>query len=167
MRRNEKGITLIALVITIIVLIIIAGVAIAMISGNNGIFTKSGEAVARNEIGAVQDQCVVTAAETVTNYWYGLYVNNTTIGENAVNYGEGYSVEKMDNIVLNQIVGLNSSYPNIEIAQVTSAASTSGTLTTKASFTLTYKSVARITGTIDNGKITWTGYTYTDTGLTS
>ena len=41
MKRNakkNKGITLIALVITIIVLLILAGVTIASLSGDNGIF---------------------------------------------------------------------------------------------------------------------------------
>ena len=42
--RNVKGITLIALVITIIVLLILAGVAISMLSGENGILTKAGTA---------------------------------------------------------------------------------------------------------------------------
>ena len=35
LKSNEKGITLIALVITIIVLLILAGVAISMLSGDN------------------------------------------------------------------------------------------------------------------------------------
>ena len=39
--RNQKGITLIALVITIIVLLILAGVSIAMLTGDNGILTNS------------------------------------------------------------------------------------------------------------------------------
>ena len=42
--RNQKGITLIALVITIIVLLILAGVSIAMLSGENGILTNATEA---------------------------------------------------------------------------------------------------------------------------
>ena len=41
MIRNQKGITLIALVITIIVLLILAGVSIAMLTGNNGILTQA------------------------------------------------------------------------------------------------------------------------------
>ena len=41
---QNKGITLIALVITIIVLLILAGVSLSMISGENGILTKSQEA---------------------------------------------------------------------------------------------------------------------------
>ena len=39
--RNQKGITLIALVITIIVLLILAGVSIAMLTGENGILTQA------------------------------------------------------------------------------------------------------------------------------
>ena len=41
MLKNNKGITLIALVVTIIVLLILAGVSIAMLTGNNGILTQS------------------------------------------------------------------------------------------------------------------------------
>ena len=41
MLKNNKGITLIALVITIIVLLILAGVSIAMLTGDNGILTQA------------------------------------------------------------------------------------------------------------------------------
>lgn len=41
MKRNEKGITLIALIITIIVLLIMAGVSIALVIGDNGIASKA------------------------------------------------------------------------------------------------------------------------------
>ncbi len=40
-RKKERGITLIALVITIIVLLILAGVSIAMLTGQNGILTQA------------------------------------------------------------------------------------------------------------------------------
>ena len=39
--KSNKGITLIALVITIIVLLILAGVSIAMLTGENGILTQA------------------------------------------------------------------------------------------------------------------------------
>ena len=42
--KNQKGITLIALVITIIVLLILAGVSIAMLTGQNGILTQANSA---------------------------------------------------------------------------------------------------------------------------
>ncbi len=44
MFKEQKGITLIALVITIIVLLILAGVSIAMLGGQNGILTQSNNA---------------------------------------------------------------------------------------------------------------------------
>ena len=42
--KNNKGITLIALVVTIIVLIILAGISISLVLGNNGIITKTKDA---------------------------------------------------------------------------------------------------------------------------
>ena len=42
--KKEKGITLIALVVTIVVLLILAGVSLNLVIGNNGIITKSKEA---------------------------------------------------------------------------------------------------------------------------
>ena len=45
--KSTKGITLIALVVTIIILLILAGVSIAMLTGNNGVLTKAGEAKVR------------------------------------------------------------------------------------------------------------------------
>ena len=42
--KNQNGITLIALVITIIVLLILAGVSIAMLTGDNGILSNAQKA---------------------------------------------------------------------------------------------------------------------------
>ena len=44
MLNNKKGITLIALVVTIVVLLILAGVSINLVLGNNGIIAKAKEA---------------------------------------------------------------------------------------------------------------------------
>ncbi len=54
--RNQKGITLIALVITIIVLLILAGVSIAMLTGENGILTRAGDAKQAQIEGEVQER---------------------------------------------------------------------------------------------------------------
>ena len=43
-RLNNKGITLIALVITIIILLILAGITIGLVAGDNGILTQAGRA---------------------------------------------------------------------------------------------------------------------------
>ena len=42
--KNEIGITLIALIVTIIILLILAGVTIATLTGENGIITRANEA---------------------------------------------------------------------------------------------------------------------------
>ena len=56
MKRNTKGITLIALVVTIIVLIILAGVSINLVFGNLGIVTKAKEAKRMQEQAELNEQ---------------------------------------------------------------------------------------------------------------
>lgn len=58
---NNKGITLIALVITIIVLLILAGVTIATLTGDNGILTKAGDAKEQTEIGDEKEKVELSA----------------------------------------------------------------------------------------------------------
>ena len=53
--KENKGITLIALVITIIVLLILAGVSIAMLTGENGILTQANKAKVETRGAAVQE----------------------------------------------------------------------------------------------------------------
>ena len=54
--NNEKGITLIALIITIIVLIILAGITITLVLGENGIFEKSKIAKEQYTIEAIREK---------------------------------------------------------------------------------------------------------------
>ena len=53
---KNKGITLIALVITIIILLILASVTIATLTGENGIITKAREAQEKTEKAAIEEQ---------------------------------------------------------------------------------------------------------------
>ena len=48
-KEKQQGITLLALVVTIIVLLILAGVTLSSITGNNGILTRTKEAVAAQD----------------------------------------------------------------------------------------------------------------------
>ena len=57
--EREKGITLIALVITIVVLLILAGVSIAMLTGQNGILTQAQNASKQTDIGKEKEQIAV------------------------------------------------------------------------------------------------------------
>ena len=56
LKKSSKGVTLIALVITIIVLLILAGVSIAMLTGDNGILTQAKEAKEANIAGTEKEQ---------------------------------------------------------------------------------------------------------------
>ena len=63
--RNNKGITLIALVITIIVLLILAGVSIAMLTGDNGILKQAGNARDNTVTGEVEEACKLAVANLI------------------------------------------------------------------------------------------------------
>ena len=69
LKRKEKGITLIALVITIIVLLILAGVSIAMLTGENGILTQARNAKEETEKASELEgiQLAVIGSETKDN----------------------------------------------------------------------------------------------------
>ena len=54
--KSKNGITLIALVITIIVLLILAGVAIATLTGDNGIIAKAQQAKMQNDKAAAKEK---------------------------------------------------------------------------------------------------------------
>lgn len=54
--KNQKGITLIALVVTIVVLLILAGTSIAMLTGENGIITRAQNSNYANTEGEVRDK---------------------------------------------------------------------------------------------------------------
>lgn len=58
-KERNKGITLIALVITIIVLLILAGVTIATLTGDNGILTQANKAKAQTEKSAEEEKLKV------------------------------------------------------------------------------------------------------------
>ena len=67
--KKQNGITLVALVITIIVLLILAGVSISLALGNNGVLTRSSQAVVENEKGTVTQDIKLGAADAITTYW--------------------------------------------------------------------------------------------------
>ena len=65
--KENKGITLIALVVTIIVLLILAGVTIALVLGQNGIFSKAEVAAEKTNEGQELDQVRLAVLEARTN----------------------------------------------------------------------------------------------------
>ena len=93
MRKNNSGVTLIALIITIIVLLILAGVTIAMIMGDNGILNRAVDASDSTTIAQEKEQVQTAYAaammdaydqedKTVTQAMLQQEMNNLT-GDNA------------------------------------------------------------------------------------
>ena len=109
MKRN-KGITLIALVITIIVLLILAGVAISMLSGENGILRKAAEAKTKTEEAQKEESTTLLDMEIdsyfITNNLkykcrYG-YITGIKVGEKAKELkdalsSQGYTLRNIEN----------------------------------------------------------------------
>lgn len=90
--KNQKGITLVALVVTIIVLLILAGVSLSLVAGGNGIINKSVKAVDETKVGAAKEQTELKLAELVADYYEAKYVNNNL--EDALNTPLAYIVDK-------------------------------------------------------------------------
>ena len=110
-RKKERGITLIALVITIIVLLILAGVSIAMLTGQNGILTQAQNAktttanksaeekVKLAVMGARADDGTLTVGKLRTELAnYGGTVEGDTFPVTATVDGKSFTVDANGNV---------------------------------------------------------------------
>ena len=92
-KQNTRGITLIALVITIIVLLILAGVSISMLTGQNGILTQAQNAKQTTEESTEKEKRQLSQVEASThleNYDY------TDAEENTATIPAGFAVSNVD-----------------------------------------------------------------------
>ena len=69
--RKNQGITLIALVITVVILLILAGVSIATLTGDNGLLTKAQQAKEENEKATLEEKIKLLTAENIINEYTG------------------------------------------------------------------------------------------------
>ena len=84
-KQTNNGITLIALVITIIVLLILAGVTIATLTGDNGILTKASQASEQTEIGDEQEKVKLSATGAIAEN-NGGEITRTNLNKELTNY---------------------------------------------------------------------------------
>ena len=75
-KNNKKGITLIALVITIIVLLILAGVSISMLTGDNGLIKNAGKSKEQAEIDSEKEIIETSTVEAMGKNKYGNITQN-------------------------------------------------------------------------------------------
>ena len=72
MEKNQKnkGITLIALVVTIVILLILAGISISMLTGQNSILNRAKEAKEKNSKSQKEEQSVLNNYEEKIYFIY-------------------------------------------------------------------------------------------------
>lgn len=104
---KNKGITLIALVITIIVLLILAGISISMLSGDNSILQRAAESKEKTEIAQAIEQAKIDI-----------------IGESAEQRGKSIKADKLKEI-------LKRYFRNEEVEALTDFSDLSQTVLTK------------------------------------
>ena len=145
--RNQRGITLIALVITIIVLLILAGVSIAMLTGDNGILSNADRAAEETAIANARDEVSMAVNEALTNRYGAVYgdENSTQTILEAVESETGlgqYTTEKT-------VDGATIKYVKLVPAQ-TSTPGSEGKVTIK------YQGTVMVSGSVDSeGSFTW------------
>ena len=91
--NGKNGITLIALVITIIVLLILAGVTIATLTGDNGILTKAQNAKEKNAQKTVEEQINLAVQASKINE--GLVIDKDILEQELTN--NGIEITKSEN----------------------------------------------------------------------
>ena len=84
-QTKEKGITLVALVVTIVVLIILAGVSINLVIGSNGIMSKAKQSKIRTSLASYKEQLgIFIADKKIENTEF--YEESLTAGKSSVAY---------------------------------------------------------------------------------
>ena len=169
-KRNARGITLIALVITIIVLLILAGVTISALSGDNGILKRATEAKAKTGKENAEEQ-IKLAIMTATTEGLGVpdkavlrseltkagFVVKTdgddlpwevVSGKNIFTINEDYTIDTVSGI------GLSKKEVKLLKGQTETI---TATLTEGVSGTITWESSNTNVATVANGTITATG----------
>ena len=128
--------------ITIIVLLILAGITIAALSGENGILVRARESKYASDISSAKELVILGINECITDYYADKYVSNTSsVGEKTI---QEYIIENIQSTQASSVI----------------ASASDSTITTN----VTDATGATLTATIDtDGSITrWTGEATTD-----
>ena len=114
--KNNKGITLVALVVTIIILIILAGISINMLVGTDGLITKAKQAKENIELAEIEEQ-------TRLNEVYS-QLDNQLVGT-----GNSFADQTIGTATSDKILKNYTAYVNGELV--------TGTMTNKSGQTVT------------------------------
>lgn len=114
--KQNKGITLIALVVTIVVLLILAGVTISIVFGDNGVISKAQEAALQTKIESVKEKVALEMVDLETD---STLTGNPLTAETIIERFEsldwvGSATEESDDIV--RIISTDSVIVDIKFA---------------------------------------------------
>ena len=143
MKRN-KGITLIALVITIIVLLLLAGISISMLAGNNSILNRASQGKSSNVLGTAKDVVNLAVMAAVQDYYQSIY--------DGQNVSTTYTATNLDNYIVTNVKKNNTENNeyNLEVTDVEFGNWKNKKITLKY---LPDGSIVK--GTLNNGVMTW------------
>ena len=142
--RSNKAITLIALVITIIVLLILAGVSIATLTGDNGILTRAQEAKNKTEEAQKDEENILSSYEDKINEYAG--IDWDTVLANAQKHPEQKASTAIG-------VGTDGRAVNMDLWECTLLEDGTYALNDSDSVAITGTRTAGYTGNIVDGKI--------------
>ena len=128
MKKNQNGVTLIALAVTIIVMLILAGVTMATLTGENGIITQSRRAAAASTEAKVKEN-MLAAYNSVL-----LAVQMDRSGSEAYNAQD--HIGDYINIIKNQIGDSNTNTPGEQTAALAFNSNILTATTAKAKYTV-------------------------------
>ena len=146
--KNNKGITLIALVVTIIVLLILAGVSIAMLSGQNGILNRASESTWKSKLGDAESTVALSVSNFLTDYYAVKYTNATS------EYTDKYKItgaKDTESTVLTKALNKAQS----ELGSSYAIYQTTGSSETISIEYLANGKVYKVVGTINGSNVTW------------
>ena len=173
--KSKKGVTLIALVITIIVLLILAGVTIATLTGDNGILTKAQSTKIRSERASIKEQIELavvasrindnldasidtTVLETELNEINGLNIESKGQGDDLpwTVTAKGFKFQIKEDGTIEEVNGISLSATKLKI--ITGETETiNATLTEGVTGTITWESSNNSLVTVNNGTVTAVG----------
>ncbi|MDO5556390.1 MAG: hypothetical protein Q4G09_07325 [Clostridia bacterium] len=105
--KSSNGITLVALVVTIVVLLILAGVSLNLLLGENGIISRAGDAARDTNNSTLKEQVdlAITSSSMQDNYQYNKDNAKTEIekitGVTVTDNGDGTLIVTKDGITVN------------------------------------------------------------------
>ena len=151
---GEKGITLIALVVTIVVLLILAGVSINALFGNNGIIEKAKEAQNAMTVATEKDQISLALTE-----WE---LTNKTEKTTFEKFMKGkFGEDNVETVTENEVIVTMESANRYRVKTDGTITSTKGVSINKSSLTLKLQEGKTVTETLTaslseiTGEITW------------